>query len=490
MIETDTETNAERDLKIPGIIGFVVLLSVILLRAPLGRSLWLDETVTSWVTAGSFTDTIHRSIEYQGQSPLYFVILFGWRALFGSTEFALRSLSLLITAISFVLLYRLAKVLRIREVVPFVLIPFLSLEEVTRAAFGARPYALGLLGVVWSFLALICYCERGSVRDLTGYVLGSLIAFYSHYLFGLIAVVHLAILWSRRGSVRLRPLVLAWTIAIALSLPGLYHILLWTKKADTINFHYIPSVFQLLIGATPRHVSIYLCLSVLLAFIWTKVRWIHGRNQDLVWIIVAIVTAPLGLYLLTLFTGGTLFIDRYYMWRAVGVALLVGVIFARIDPRKARMAALLGWLFFAVFLEGLRQWQIEEWKQASQFVREQSPDLPVLLYSGLIESEQVDWEEGDERAKYISAPLQAYPVPNRIVSIPSNFDTPAKAEYYGRVVKPLLEDYESLLFILWRGPKEGREPSLFGGKLEGFELSVRETRSGLVVYGIATKKRD
>lgn len=470
----------ERELGTFGIIGFILLLSVILLRAPLTQSFWLDETVTFWVTSETLDDTIHRSIEYQGQSPLYFVLLHYWRGLLGESELALRSLSLLFTFFSFTILYRLARILRIREVVSFVLIPFLSLEEVTRAAFGARPYALGLVGIVWSFLALVNYCERRRISDVAGYIAACLLAFYSHYLFALVGVVQLAILWSRRGGVRWMPLLLGWGVLCLACSPGLYHILLWMRKSETITFNFVPTFLQLLQGVTPRHVAIYFTLSIILGCIWTKVRWIPGRIQDLGWVVVAMVCAPLGLYILSIATGGTLFVDRYYLWRAVGVALFVGIVFSKIDPRRARGAALVGWLFFAIFLEGLRQWQIEEWRQSAQFVRQHDRDVPILLYSGLIESEQVDWEGNIEREEYITSPFRAYPAPHRVIPIPSNLDTPLGKRYYDGVLQPILQS-EKVLVVAYAFPARAVLPRSIQSALEanGF---VKERGGGVNVH--------
>jgi len=53
----------------------ILFLQLLLLRAPLHESLWLDETLSVWVALGSFQEVIERAFLFQGQSPLYFLIL-------------------------------------------------------------------------------------------------------------------------------------------------------------------------------------------------------------------------------------------------------------------------------------------------------------------------------------------------------------------------------------------------------------------------------
>src|SRR5438876_10380462 len=77
------------------------------------HSLWYDETLTAWVAGGSWERLIRWCTQVDIQVPPHYVVLRGWIALFGSSEFALHLLSafcgLLAVAGLMALVRRLAK---------------------------------------------------------------------------------------------------------------------------------------------------------------------------------------------------------------------------------------------------------------------------------------------------------------------------------------------------------------------------------------------
>ncbi len=79
------------------IIGFSIFLRFFLLD---NQSLWYDEGMSLNYSDGvSFSETFSRILGREAgdkYQPLYYLVLFAWRSLFGDTEFALRSLSALL----------------------------------------------------------------------------------------------------------------------------------------------------------------------------------------------------------------------------------------------------------------------------------------------------------------------------------------------------------------------------------------------------------
>src|SRR6185312_16150596 len=104
------------------------------------KSLWLDECITAWVISGNFYDAVSRSITYQGQSPLYFVLLWIWRALAGSSELALRLPSIGAIAVAALGVYKLARRFAAPAPAAAGVTIFLSSTFVLHA-MSARPYA-------------------------------------------------------------------------------------------------------------------------------------------------------------------------------------------------------------------------------------------------------------------------------------------------------------------------------------------------------------
>src|SRR5438876_11332789 len=101
----DTVRRSERRLFALGIAAAAAILWL----PPLSSSLWHDEAGTYWVAKEGFAETVDRAIRYQGQSPLYYLIVWVMLHLGGASEIILRLPSLLSLTVTAVLLFRLAR---------------------------------------------------------------------------------------------------------------------------------------------------------------------------------------------------------------------------------------------------------------------------------------------------------------------------------------------------------------------------------------------
>ena len=80
-------------LAIPAGIGGLLLLSLILRTRVLGVGFWIDEGLSVGIADRPLGD-IPDALRLDGSPPLYYLILHGWMQLAGTTEEAVRSLSL------------------------------------------------------------------------------------------------------------------------------------------------------------------------------------------------------------------------------------------------------------------------------------------------------------------------------------------------------------------------------------------------------------
>ncbi|MCB0333969.1 MAG: hypothetical protein KDD55_10755, partial [Bdellovibrionales bacterium] len=106
----ETYTIGERSSPFLGITASISAAGILLyslVNYSLWGSFWLDETISYWITNNSFHDVTQRAISHQGQSPLYFWILWAWRQAIGHNEFALRLPSLLFGLASLAVLWNL-----------------------------------------------------------------------------------------------------------------------------------------------------------------------------------------------------------------------------------------------------------------------------------------------------------------------------------------------------------------------------------------------
>ena len=171
---------------------------------PSRSSLWTDELGTWWVIKDGLTDTIDRALTFHGQSPLYYVIAWAGRHLFGRSEFALRVPSLVAAGAAALLTYRLVRRLVDDEAARLTVVAFVGLGGVAFAATDARPYALGLLMVVASTSLLVAWTRRGGPWFACWYALSAVGVVWVHYMLALVIPIQLAylVVTMRRGTGR------------------------------------------------------------------------------------------------------------------------------------------------------------------------------------------------------------------------------------------------------------------------------------------------
>jgi mannosyltransferase len=162
----------------------ILLLSVILVIAVFLRwynlgteSIVLDEAASIKESAM----TIQGMAAHSNQPPLYFLLLRGWMAVFGTTEVALRSLSAVFGVLAVGVVFMVGKLLINRRVglaaAFLVAIAYFPIKY----AQTARGYSLLLLLSVLSYWCFIGILKRNSTRWYIGYLLTTLLMAYTHF---------------------------------------------------------------------------------------------------------------------------------------------------------------------------------------------------------------------------------------------------------------------------------------------------------------------
>src|SRR6185295_6668297 len=161
------------------------------------RSFWLDEFGTLWTIQGSASEVITRTLSFQGQSPLYYLITWCWIQLFGVSEIALRLPSLLFGIGTTWIVYLLGKRIsnhRLGVIAASVI--WLS-PGLVRANADARPYALALFMTALMFYGFVSSAQSGERRGRWLFIVGGAGLFATHFILALaalgIGVAYLAI---------------------------------------------------------------------------------------------------------------------------------------------------------------------------------------------------------------------------------------------------------------------------------------------------------
>lgn len=186
--------------------------------------LWIDEYGTSWVVAAdSLAGVWQRALEVQGQSPFYYMLVFGFVKILGLGSLALRVPSLLaglgLLGAGYLTALRL---FADRRVALATLAALAFDERLVMYSHCARPYSLALLCICLSFYFYGRMLHDSRRRIRLAWLLASATTYYLHYLFALALLAQLAHSFFRRFESRRKLLADAggFVLLATLMLPG------------------------------------------------------------------------------------------------------------------------------------------------------------------------------------------------------------------------------------------------------------------------------
>jgi hypothetical protein len=471
------------------LVAFAAALAF-LVQAPIGQSFSLDETITMWVTDGSLESAIERAWKYQGQSPLYFILMWILRQMIGSTETALRASSLVIMTLVAIPLIDCARTLKLRHAWTFVPLVLLSDPLILRYSIMIRPYALALLCAACACAMLLRWMRSGERRYLVAYSISFSLTLYFQYLFGPLAIIHLltyVLLRKDLGKGRFLHLMTAWAASSLLLLPGVLHILYWLPKRSMLSAWSNPTFKQLIKNIIPLEILAFAGLGLVFGLLYVPVKLVKGDKRLLVLFVVAALFPTISLFILSQLGEGTYFVDRYYLWRTLGLALLVTFVFNHFEGQQLQKLSVMIWGLFLITLNCLRVFHLDDWKGMQTELSRRSELLPVLFHSGLIELNSPPYPDDPLAQQYLRTPLRVYPLKQPSILIPAHFETESRNLLLTQQVLPKLEEHNSFVVATVQGPpvpfnnKRLKTAEYFSElfSLYDFEL-VEERHRGLV----------
>lgn len=188
------------DNKLDVIVGVASLLTFIV--ASLGNisrwSVWFDEAYGIYITRASYAEMTALTAK-DVHPPLYYWILKAWQGVFGNSELALRSLSLLGMVVAIVFVYLIVKKLFNTRTATWSLVLMSLTPLLIRYSEEARMYGLASAIVAAASYVLILATEKPSRKKWLLY--GALVALgmWTHYFTAIMWIAH----WVWRfGTVR------------------------------------------------------------------------------------------------------------------------------------------------------------------------------------------------------------------------------------------------------------------------------------------------
>jgi mannosyltransferase len=436
-LESGAPLARSRFLLLCGLLGLFALL----LRLPTlsGRSLWLDETYSAWFAARPLHELWTQVPLYETHPPFYYTLLKAWSALFGTGEAALRSLCVLASVLTVVLIPVCARVARLgaraeRIALLGALLLSVNANNIVFAQ-QARPYAIHALA---GMLAVFCSCmlvlalgrpdAPGAAQPrlwpwIAGLAVSASLALWLHNTgifaaFGIWTGMAAGLLLSSPGP-RGRQ-------ALALAAAGLGALLLWSpflpmllrQSASMAQLSYwirfspgkITSAWTVMSGAQVMHYP-------MLALVLLAYAWLWKRARPHFWLLACTMALPvLALAAYSLLVK-PVFLARLFEWLAPLTMVLaaLGIAVLRRSWRLPALAVVLALSAWSV--RSFYRSDTEDWRGMLTRLQQdaRAGDL-VLAFPNEVQMPVTYYMKTGPAVTYLPAPFPARGLPRRYVS--------------------------------------------------------------------------
>jgi uncharacterized membrane protein len=436
------------------LVPLVLLLALALFVPRLFAHPWLDELGSYWVVKDGIRRAVERSLEIQGQSPLYYIVLCLTLKALGAAPWALRIPSLVCTVISSLVVFRLGALIAGRIVGFWSAFGFLISLQLAGVAVEARPYALAIMCAALSSLLFMRWLSTPNKLSALMYSLSVALTLYAHYLFGSVVVAHLLlflfVLRQVEGKLRsdlFSGVLFIVAVTVVLTIPALAQLYQLSSKTDVLSFAQPLTASAVLWAMVPW--DVLLVLLVMLCFrltIWRAPRFAWRSalpKQAVLPVVILALTPPLGLAAASLLSGHSLWLERYYSWQCLGIGLGIGVVLSLLHswPRQVVIGMVVLAITVARQLAGPSDLRDREgWGAVLETLRAADPqhECLVLSMSGFVESRMLGRGQTAVIEDFLRAPLAYYAIANESTVIPYSLDDQDAQRYLQNTTLPAL----------------------------------------------------
>lgn len=223
-----------------------------------------------------------------------------------------------------------------------------------------------------------------------------------------------------------------------------------------------PSLRQLLVALFPPNIAVAAIVGIAVSLLFRKSRWalppgIHQRHLFL--LIAWWLVPPLLFFIASVAGPSSVFLDRWFLIYTPAVAILAAIGICGIQDSRARLIAAALFTLVLIMREADHRWQLEDWRGVrNKIVESNNPTIPVLTYSGLVESDEITWLRDPAHRDHLLAPFTYYSVPNPTIPLPSAMDNEAKRQYFMTIAEQVQSSNE-LYLVSARKLKSGTSTS-------------------------------
>lgn len=330
-------------------VTLAIFLTITLVNAP-RAAIWFDEAFSVYIAQFSFWD-IARYTAADVHPPVYYWLLKIWSSLFGTTELAYRSLSVLFGAATIVVSFLLTRKLFGRQAAWLTAL-FLSLSPMLiRYSDEARMYTIAALIVMGATYLLVRAKETNSRKLWAGYGILVSIGMWTNYFTALVWIAHW-VWWAMQKWTKENTFAqnlkatfskewfLSYVLAVVLFAPWLVVMVrqlgvaqsgFWIGPVgvDTVNNYFTNMFYYLEHGQVQSWLALgmILVLTALLAAVPKAYRQFKDSERQSFWLIGLIAwLPPVLLFLLSLPPLSSSFIERYFVPSIVAATIFAAVV--------------------------------------------------------------------------------------------------------------------------------------------------------------------
>ncbi len=327
-------------------VGGLTLLGALLRWWNIGKaSIWHDEGFSVMLAHLSPAEIVARTAR-DVHPPLYYLVLHYWMILFGNSEAAVRSLSLVSTVAIIPLCYLLVRRLWNERGAQLAAV-FVCLGPIlVRYSQEARMYGLQAFLVLLTVYCLVRALESSGWKWWTGYALSLAASLYTYYYTIFIIPTLLALVtfyssrqkgsgwWSKRWWLSNLGVVLLFTPWVPSALAQFSRNKNFGWIAQTTPSTLPNTLLQFIAGGHPPAITAVVSLSIGVLFTGLLgLAWIKGgrRRHSLVVFGLYGLAGPVMVYCLGAL--GAPYLDRYFVYASVGLFCLLGLMVSMLGRR-------------------------------------------------------------------------------------------------------------------------------------------------------------
>jgi mannosyltransferase len=469
------------------LMGLAGLLSVLQLGT---ESVWLDESSSVAIASRPPLELLAHVSRVEMNGSIYYLLLHPWIAIFGQSEAAIRSLSVLCVVLAVPFIYMAGRMLFDRRVAFGATLIVVTSAFIISYAQEARAYALALLLTSIATYLFLRGLRRSTWLTWLLYAAFGALAVYAHFFSAFILAAHAAsLLLVRRDSVRWRPILISFGVMAVMVIPAARFAVFVDNAAcrtawvPTIDLERLRIVLWEIAGANDW-LLLALGLSILVAVAAVVVRRMDRDARWPVLFALLLVAVPLALSLgISLYRP--LLATRYLIVAFPGLALLVAFGLASLRPRILGSVALIAVV------------ALSAWSLTSYFVEERKPDM-----RGIAAFVDQVTDEGDaalvyQQYGYPAHLLRYYLQQESGASVPIVIDLPTatefqasslegcpatpSAEYHAAIqdtVVGLAGDHDRVAIVIRRARDDAFEPVVIGALEERYREVERVVWGG------------